>query len=145
MCDCYHKILKKGPEGDLEIELQTISAGYGFSPKIHDVLDVEKSTVMCMDRIEGKTLYSLYGDTLEHMPESVWYDIQDILSTLFLKEGIEYIDITPFNFLETKAGKIIILDFGHAYYTLKDGNGVPQNWFLKKFLAGNFGWNPEFA
>lgn len=142
---CYHKVLKRGPAAELEIEIQRISAGYEFTPNIHDVVTYDHLSFVCMDHVEGHTLYYLYGDNPDNIPEYVWFDIQKILSTLFLEEGIEYIDITPFNFIQTKAGKIIMIDFGHAYYTHKNSNGVPQNWVLKRFLAGEFGWNPDFA
>ena len=134
----------KGSAANLEVELQRVSAQHNFTPNIHEVITHKDLSIVCMDRVEGKTIYHLYGDNPDTIPESVWFDIQKILSTLFFEEGIEYIDITPFNFLETKAGKIIIIDFGHAYYAEKHHNGVPRNWFLKGFLGGKFGWNPDF-
>jgi hypothetical protein len=44
--------------------------------------------------------------------------------------------------MEDTEGKIWIIDFGHAYYT---DPSKKVNWFLKEFLDGEFGWNPDFA
>jgi hypothetical protein len=55
-------------------------------------------------------------------------------------EGIEYIDITGYNFIE-KDNKIYIIDFGDAEYSKK---WKKTNWFLEEFLNGHHGWNPDF-
>jgi tRNA A-37 threonylcarbamoyl transferase component Bud32 len=143
MSNCYHKVLPQGKPAEREAELQTIAATYGFAPKLHETLKVENSVVLCMDRLGSGCLADKYGDDEKEIPKWMWKEITRILVTLFEREGIEYIDITPYNFIETN-GKIHIIDFGHAYYTPKDGGGKPKNWFLRKFLEGEVGWNPDF-
>ena len=62
------------------------------------------------------------------------------MQTLYDNEGIEYIDITGYNFIE-KDKKIYIIDFGDAQYSKK---WKKINWFLEEFLNGHHGWNPDF-
>jgi hypothetical protein len=77
------------------------------------------------------------------VPDWIWKEIQRILTILYEREGIEYIDITGYNFIqETDTNKIWIIDFGDAYYTIPER---PINWFLKEILDGGKGWNPDFA
>jgi tRNA A-37 threonylcarbamoyl transferase component Bud32 len=143
MSKCYHKILPASKAARQEAELQTIAATYDFSPKIHEVLTVMNSTIICMEKLGNGCLADKYGDDEKAIPKWMWKEITRILVTLFEREGIEYIDITPYNFIEAN-GKINIIDFGHAYYTPKDNGGKPQNWFLRQFLEGEVGWNPDF-
>lgn len=120
----------------LEAELQEIASTYGFAPKIHRI----DGNVVQMDTVGGLCLADQYSDDPKKIPKRVWQEIHRILSILFEREGIEYIDITSYNFIEDTEGKIWIIDFGHAYYTKGE-----VNWFLKEFLDGEFGWNPDFA
>lgn len=95
-----------------------------------------------MDTVSGLCLADQYSDDPAKIPKRVWQEIHRILSILFECEGIEYIDITSYNFMEDTEGKIWIIDFGHAYYT---GQEKKMNWFLKEFLDREYGWNPDFA
>ena len=124
----------------LEIELQDIAASYGFAPKIQHV----DGNVVQMDSIDGLCLADQYTDDPAKIPKKIWLEIHRILSILFEREGIEYVDITGYNFIEDSDGKIWILDFGDAYYTDKNRN-KKINWFLKEFLDEPYGWNPDFA
>lgn len=145
---CFHKFLPAGPRADLEAELLDKAATLGVAPLLYDVLQHKDELVLCMERVDGQTLYELYGDDPRNIPNTVWGDIHSILERLFDMEGIEYIDITPFNFMMTKnkqgTDKIVILDFGHAVYT-ENNNGKPRNWFLQEFLDGVYTWNGDFA
>jgi tRNA A-37 threonylcarbamoyl transferase component Bud32 len=143
MTNCYHKILPAGKPASRESELQIIAASYGFAPKVYETLKVENSVVLCMEKIGNGCLADKYGDEEKNIPKWIWKEMTHILATLFEREGIEYIDITPYNFIEAN-GKLYIIDFGHGYYTLKDNGGVPKNWFLQNFLNGEIGWNPDF-
>jgi tRNA A-37 threonylcarbamoyl transferase component Bud32 len=128
-------------KADLEIELQTIASSYGFSPKIHHITTNKKNTVIRMDKIEGDTLYTLYGDDPKDIPDWIWRKIRLMIQILSDEEGIEYIDITPYNFMESNE-KIYIIDFGDAKYTSETDE--PTNWFLQEFLEGSNSWNPDF-
>ena len=127
----------------LETELQEIAAKYGFAPKIQKI----DGNVVQMDTVEGMCLADLYTDDPSKISNAAWFQIESILETLFECEGIEYVDITSYNFMEDKDGKIWIIDFGHAYYTRKEKGEPAENWFLRSVLAGESGkaWNSDFA
>ena len=127
----------------LETELQEIAAKYGFAPKIQRI----DGNVVQMDTVEGMCLADLYTDDPSKISNAAWFQIESILETLFECEGIEYVDITSYNFMEDKDGKIWIIDFGHAYYTREEKGEPAENWFLRSVLSGESGkaWNPDFA
>jgi RIO-like serine/threonine protein kinase len=140
----FHKILSNDSKAMLEIELQTIAAKYEFAPKLYEVLSVESKLVLCMERITAPCLADVYGEDPRRIPRYIWQQIRDILQNLYYEEGIEYIDITPYNFIELPDGKVYIIDFGDAYYTSQNGSKEPNNWFLREFLDGEYTWNPDF-
>ena len=124
----------------LEVEIQRWVYKYGFTPEIYDVDFADDECIISMEDLEEQCLADKYGDLPEHIPSKYWEQIRTILAILFEREGIEYIDITPYNFIE-KNDKIYIIDFGDAYYTHKSKK---VNWFLKEVLDGYNGWNPDF-
>lgn len=124
----------------LEVEIQRCVHKYGFTPEIYDVDFADDDCIISMEDLEAECLADKYGDLAEHIPTKYWEQIRTILAILFEREGIEYIDITPYNFIE-KNDKIYIIDFGDAYYTHKSKE---VNWFLKEVLDGHNGWNPDF-
>ena len=120
----------------LEIELQTIAASYGFAPHIRS----KNGLTVEMDSIDGMSVADLYSDDPAAVPDSIWAEIRRILTILYEKEGIEYVDITGYNFMvENGTEKVWIIDFGHAYYARK------INWCLKDVLKGAKVWNTDFA
>ena len=125
---------------DKEIELQKIAAAYGFAPNIHDVKKFPDRYEVTMDKIDNMCLADMYSEDPKKIPRYIWHEIHSILTILYEREGIEYIDITGYNFIE-KDNKVYIIDFGDAKYT-QPGQ---VNWFLKHFLDGDYGWNPDFA
>ena len=135
----FTKIIKS----PLEAELQDIATSYGFAPRIQRI----DGNVVQMDSVDGACLADLYTDDPTMVPDAVWFKIEHILAVLFEREGIEYVDITSYNFMEDKEGKIWIIDFGDAYYTPKAKGEEAENWFLRSILAGKAGkaWNTDFA
>jgi tRNA A-37 threonylcarbamoyl transferase component Bud32 len=125
---------------DKEIELQKIASKYGFAPVIHDVEKNATNYVITMDHINALCLADQYGDDPKAIPTWIWKEIHSILLILYECEGIEYVDITGYNFIQ-KDKKVYIIDFGDARYK----TDKPMNWFLKEFLDGDYGWNPDFA
>jgi tRNA A-37 threonylcarbamoyl transferase component Bud32 len=128
---------------ELEVELQTIAARHGLAPAVISSSYLEDECVICMENA-GQCLAALYSDDSKKIPKAFWQQIRHILEVLYEVEGIEYIDITSYNFTE-KNGKIYIIDFGDAYYTKKSRGEKPANWFLRDFLEGAYEWNPDFA
>jgi len=131
----------RGPiETKLEIELQQVASKYGFCPKISSVKFTDTGCEIMMEQIKSLCLADMYGDQPKSLPPFIWSKIHHIVKTLYDEEGIEYIDITPYNFIEHE-GKIYIIDFGDAYYK----GTRPNNWFHKIFLEDPCTWNPDFA
>lgn len=127
----------------LEIELQQIAARHGFAPKIISWVSHDNEIKVDMQTIEGHTL----DEAADQLTDTVWQQIERILAILYEQEGIEYVDITSYNFMQDAAGKVWIIDFGHAYYTPKEKGEEPANWFLASLLRGDTGkaWNTDFA
>lgn len=123
----------------LETELQSLASEFGFTPKIYNVIYEEDRARIVMDKIEDMCLADKYGENPEDIPEYIWDEIRNILKTLYEEGNIEYIDITSYNFIETK-GKVYIIDFEHAYYN----DGEELDCFLQEFLGGENKWNPDF-
>ena len=94
-----------------------------------------------MEKIEGELLADKYGDDPGNTPEWIWDEIKSMLTILYEEEGIEYVDVTPYNFIE-KDDRIYIIDFGDAYYASENQE---QNWYLETFLNTNEKtWNPDY-
>lgn len=125
---------------ELEIELQQVASKYSFCPKINSVKFTDKSCEITMVHIKSMCLADMYGDQPSDLPIGLWSKIHHIIKTLYDEEGIEYIDITPYNFIEHEEN-IYIIDFGDAYYK----GTRPRNWFHKEFLENPNTWNPDFA
>jgi tRNA A-37 threonylcarbamoyl transferase component Bud32 len=127
-------------EATLEIELQKVASKYDFCPKITETKFSEKGCEITMEKIETMCLADMYGDKAKDLPPHIWPKIHTIIKTLYEEAGIEYVDITPYNFIEHN-NKIYIIDFGDAYYK----GTKPRHWFHKQFLEDPSSWNPDFA
>jgi tRNA A-37 threonylcarbamoyl transferase component Bud32 len=144
----YCKVILEDEERKIsrEIEMQEISANYGFSPKIiksqiiFNNEDKKYIGNIIMENLNELCIADRYGEDPRNIPKIIWDQIRTIVRILYNEEGIEYIDITGYNFIEKK-GKVYIIDFGDAIYTRKDRE---MNWFLSYFLGGHNGWNPDF-
>jgi RIO-like serine/threonine protein kinase len=146
----YSKVSKKAAQ--LEYELQNyISLKYNFSPKVDSLTFMSTYSEIIMQKIQGKTLADKYGHESTDIPNWVWNEMRRIVTTLYNDEGIEYIDITPYNFMIDENDKIWIIDFGHAYYTgcaesQSQTDTSKINWFLAEFIYDEVkSFNPDFA
>jgi len=130
-------IKKVNPETvEKEAHFQHCAWLYRFAPEVYKTTEDE----IHMEDLQEMCLADKYGDDPKAIPARIWVSIRYILHTLYYMECIEYIDITPYNFIE-KGTKVYIIDFGHAEFTTKKPK---MNWFLKEFLDGENGWNPDF-
>jgi tRNA A-37 threonylcarbamoyl transferase component Bud32 len=91
-----------------------------------------------MEDLEADCLANVYGENPDDIPMWIWDEIRMMVKTLLDEEGIEYLDITPYNFIE-KDKRIYMIDFGDAKYV--DGE---TNWFLQEFIDGENYWNPDY-
>lgn len=124
-----------------EVLLQRLAAEYGLTP---DVLDTDNETYISMEDLEMMNIADVYGDRIEDIPDHINRDIWDILWALYACCNVEYIDVTPYNFIE-KNGKVWVVDFGHARIS-KRGHINP--WLLNVLNDAKMrlsGWNAEFA
>jgi tRNA A-37 threonylcarbamoyl transferase component Bud32 len=131
---------------DREYETQMIASKYKFAPKIYEYTVTYDSSKkyyegkIVMENLEEMCIADMYGENAEDLPLYIWNQMRDIVSILYYNEGIEYIDITGYNFIE-KNEQVYIIDFGHAKYTKKL---IPIDPFLYKFINGDNEYNPEF-
>ena len=138
MSDTFVKRVSTDEDYENEIELQRIASSYGFSPRILETEILDEECLITMENFGDRTLANIYGTEATDIPLEVWNAIRSILTILYEVEGIEYPDITPYNFMEVDE-KIYIIDFGDAKYRF----GEP-NWFLAEFMDGENSWNPDY-
>jgi tRNA A-37 threonylcarbamoyl transferase component Bud32 len=99
----------------------------------------KKTKQMKMVRVGAMSVSDYYGETAEHISDELFARIRNIIQTLY-DHDILYIDITGYNFIENN-NKLWIIDFEHATYNYPKKTDE----FVKKFLEGHNGWNPEFV
>ncbi len=133
------ELFGKGGLSKREISLQQEAARLGVAPAIHSIVKHNQMSVVLMTKIHGSSLADFYGS--DPIPGHVWDQVKSILQLLW-NNGIEYKDITPYNFmLEHETGKVWIVDFGHA-------RKVKMYSFLCDILNGTGHgdtWAPEFT
>jgi len=95
--------------------------------------DKEKE-IMVMHKIDAMNLSDMFGEKSSDIDEYYFDEIRTIIKTLS-DNGIEYPDITGYNFIEHD-NKIWIIDFEHAHI---------RDTFVDKFIQGRNKWNPRFA
>ena len=95
--------------------------------------DKEKE-IMVMHKINAMNLSDMFGENASDIDEYYFDEIRTIIKTLS-DNGIEYPDITGYNFIEHD-NKIWIIDFEHAHI---------RDTFVDKFIQGRNKWNPRFA
>jgi tRNA A-37 threonylcarbamoyl transferase component Bud32 len=119
-----------------EVELQKKASLLGLSPKI---IATDYKTYIDMEDLGTMCIADMYGEDIRDMPEIICRGIYDILKRLYLECDIEYVDITPYNFIETE-DQLWIIDFGDARSTSK------KDWFLKEVFQNRtvLQWNPDF-
>jgi serine/threonine protein kinase len=128
-------IFGKGDMMEEEIIMQHMAAKCNLAPPIYSKVSYNGMDVHLMYRIPGMSLADFYGE--DAVPSPAWEEVRCILQCLW-NAGIEYRDITPYNFMiEPESGKIWVVDFG-------DARRVPVNPALQKVLGGANVWNAEY-
>ena len=95
----------------------------------------KRSNIMIMERVNGRDLATEYGSGDGDTPDDVYDRCRNIIITLH-NEGIIYPDITSYNFMLDDENEVWIIDFGHAREV---------SWFIRDFIDGHNGWNPDMA
>lgn len=117
----------------------------GLSPTIRDFGENDDGTLwMTMDEITSKCIAEKYGEDARDVPDWIWNEIHHIIRKLYYAGQMEYIDITPYNFIEHN-GSVWCIDYGHATHR-SEGIDAVKNWFLAEFLEDGSmrKWNPDF-
>lgn len=119
-----------------EARLQRRAAAIGISPR---VVRCTYSTIV-MEDLATPCIADTYGDRVDDLPDWVKDDIVDVLYTLRTLVNIDYIDVSPYNFIE-KDGVVWIIDFGHA----RDSSDELDPYLDELFAAWTLSkWNPDF-
>ena len=119
-----------------EIQLHSRVASMGLAPPI---VETDNATFMVMERIPAMNLADYYTPSIRRLPHYVRQQIVSILETMYLVGGIQYVDITPYNFIEYN-GKVWVVDFEHAYEC-----DEPLHPLLSQILATQkLKWNKDF-
>jgi len=121
-----------------EANMLKASAELGLSPA---VIDTDNRTYIEMVDLEEMCIADKYGEDIENVPEEIQEDIYSILMTLYRVAGIEYCDVTPYNFIE-KDGVVYVIDFGHARYV--NEYELTDEYLIDVLCSGVLRWNPEF-
>lgn len=119
-----------------EARLQRRAAAIGVSPR---VVRCTQTTIV-MEDLDAPCLADAYGDSIDDIPDWVKDDILDILYTLRTIVGIDYIDVSPYNFIE-KDGVVWVIDFGHARESGDEIDPYLDEVFAEWTLTK---WNPDF-
>ena len=138
-------LFKKVIDADVaenEVELQNIAFKHGFAPKIRRVVKGHEEWEIYMDDLGPNTIAHIFGESDDDVPAALWEKIRNIVRTLYEEEGIVYVDLTPYNVIQTPDERVWLIDFGDAYYAISDSE---SDWFLEEFLEGRNFWNPDFA
>lgn len=97
------------------------------------------SKILSMYNISEMSISDMYGEKYLDIPEYITEQIRNIISTLYY-HGIEYPDITGYNFIEYQ-NKIWIIDFEHASFNSNPDTYDP---FILQFMNGHNDWNPNY-
>ena len=96
--------------------------------------------ILTMEKLENMNISDFYGEKIDQVPIDIVNKIRVIIKRL-LDNGIEYPDITGYNFIE-KFELIWIIDFEHAKFVDCKKNDNYE--FIINFINGLNSWNLEF-
>lgn len=118
-----------------EARFQRKASELGVSPR---VIRCNQNSIV-MENLNEPCIADKYGKDIDDIPEWIKKEIVNILFLLY-SANIEYIDVTPYNFIE-KDDRVWIIDFGHA--RVPDGE---INWYLDDVFNKGYleKWNEDF-
>jgi thiamine kinase-like enzyme len=120
-----------------EVQLQKIASHAGLSPGIQKT---DFKTYIQMDDVGEMCIADKYGENIRNTPKKIRDEIVEYLWTLYSVHSIQYVDVTPYNFIE-KDGRLWIIDFGHA----TQNNPILDPYLEKMFADWKLSkWNPRF-
>lgn len=122
--------------------MQCIAAKLGHAP---EVIKYDQGTKTLSMKKLPMCICDMYGANAKDVPKGIWIEIKKIVSDLY-DHGLEYVDITGYNFIEDESGRVWIIDFGHCKKRdVADADSKPDA-FVQRFItdAEFCEWNPEF-
>jgi hypothetical protein len=124
-----------------EVVLQTIASELGLAPRIFTIKYEDDHAVLAVEDVKEMCLADMYGEKAADLPESLWDKIRQAVKLLLDEEGIEYVALSPYNFVEREDGSIYITNFGDAFIGDEDDEIDPV---LQDFLDGTNEWSEDF-
>ena len=119
-----------------EARLQTIAAEYGIAPT---VISTDYKTFIKMKHLNALSIADKYGENIDDIPTDIRKKIIDIVWMLYDTCGIQYLDVTPYNFVEAN-GRVWVIDFGDA-----DSSSEFLDEYLEElFDTWELKWNEAF-
>ena len=110
----------------------------GYVPKVHSY-DANEG-ILIMEKINEMSVSDMYGEHMSDVHTEVVDQIRNIIQVLY-DNGIEYPDITGYNFIEKNA-KVYIIDMEHSRYN-NDINSYDP--YILRFIKGDATeWNERF-
>ena len=94
--------------------------------------------ILVLEHITGMSVSDLHGEGADLIAPELFERIRSMVRTL-AERGIEYRDITGYNFMLDDEGRLWIIDFEHA--ARKE---IITDDFVDHFLRGLNAWNEEF-
>lgn len=101
----------------------------------------DESKIMVMYNMGNHNLSDHYGENATDVPNKIFDQVIKIVRNLVL-HGIEYPDLTGYNFIEDCNGKVGIIDFEHS--SMMTSSQV-NNIHIQNICNGYKKWNPDFA
>ena len=118
-----------------EVELQNRAFRKGLSPRI---IDTDYKTFIKMEKINEMCVADKYGEDIKNIPKNILRHMYKIIHILYHECDIQYLDVTPYNFIECD-GRLWVIDFGHAV-------SVKKHWYLQEVFQNEciLEWNSDF-
>lgn len=99
----------------------------------------EENKILVMKKVGTDNLSNIYGEEAIDVPDELFEQVAKIVCKLVL-HGINYPDLTGYNFIEDNDGSIWIIDFEHATFITDELSNI----HIKNICNGEKKWNPEF-
>lgn len=138
MTECYYFTKQNVSEKEYKIQSILYNANIVNVPRPY-TYDNNTQTLK-MRNIPNLSIADMYGEEFYKVPKDISEQIRNIITTLY-QYGLEYPDITGYNFIEYQ-NKVWIIDFEHAQFNNDKQTYDP---FILKFIEGVNSWNPRFA
>jgi len=101
----------------------------------------KENKIMVMEKIFNMNIADEYGEDACNIPEHIFEMMQETIRKLYYS-GIEYPDITGYNFIKHK-NKMYLIDFEHSkFFSNKTMHEIDP--FIIQFINGSCDWNPNY-